>query len=144
MILSGAAANAAAIIAGGLLGSVFRKGIPEKVNMLPMQGWGLCVLYVGISGALKGENIIVVILSIVIGAVIGELLDFDKRLLRMATGFRRSMRAGASDSTFAEGFVTCTHLFLRGRNGYRGFLQAALRAYHQTLYAKALIDGISP
>lgn len=141
-MLMGAMVNAVLIIAGGLMGILFQKGVPEKVNRTLTQGLGLCVLYVGISGTLKGENIIVVILSVVIGAVIGELLDFEKRLQWMGDWLQARMKFGGSNSTFAEGFVTCTLIYCVGAMAIVGSLQSGLSGNHETLYAKSLLDGV--
>ena len=72
--------NALCIIFGGLLGLVIKKGLPERVNDCVMKGLGLCVSYIGISGALKGENVIVAILSVTAGAIIGSAVDIDGNL----------------------------------------------------------------
>ena len=76
----GTLVNTGAIIIGGSLGLLFRKGIPSKLTDTIMNGLALCVLYIGFTGALKGENSLVIIFSMVIGAVIGECLDLDERV----------------------------------------------------------------
>lgn len=142
MLFLGAAVNAAAIAVGGLLGIALKKGIPEKLNRSLMQGLGLCVLYVGISGALEGENVILAILAMVLGAVVGELLDFDDKLRRLGDTLQTRLRAGEGSGTFAEGFVTCTLIFCVGAMAIVGSLQSGLTGSHETLFAKALIDGV--
>ena len=82
MILNGALINGAAVLAGGLAGSALKKGIPERLDRTLTQGLGLCVVFVGISGALKGEQVIIAILSMVIGTL------YDLRL-RGSHGDRR-------------------------------------------------------
>ena len=74
------AVNVAAVIAGSLCGLIFKKGLPEKLSNSIMQGLALCVMYIGISGSLKCENPLGVILSMVIGVIIGELLKLDDRI----------------------------------------------------------------
>ena len=73
----GTIVNAAAILVGGTLGLLLKKGIPERVSSGIMQGLGLIVIYIGISGMLKGQNILIATISIVIGGAIGMILDFD-------------------------------------------------------------------
>ena len=80
MILNGALINGAAVLAGGLAGSALKKGIPERLDRTLTQGLGLCVVFVGISGALKGEQVIIAILSMVIGTLFGELINIDRQL----------------------------------------------------------------
>ena len=82
MILNGALINGAAVLAGGLAGSALKKGIPERLDRTLTQGLGLCVVFVGISGALKGEQVIIAILSMVIGTLFGELINIDRQLTR--------------------------------------------------------------
>jgi Uncharacterized membrane protein, possible Na+ channel or pump len=73
MMLFGALANGLAVALGGSIGLAFKKGISERVKTLVIQSLGICVVYVGISGSLKGNNTVFVVLSMVIGAIIGEL-----------------------------------------------------------------------
>lgn len=75
----GTIVNTAAVIAGAILGLLLKKGIPERFQDAIMKGLALCVLLIGISGALEGENTLIAILSIVTGAIIGELIDIDRR-----------------------------------------------------------------
>ena len=141
MILTGVFVNAATIIIGGLLGILFRKGIPEKMNISIMHGLGLCVLFIGISGSLKGDKIIVVILSIIIGVIIGEALNLDQRLLGLGDWLQARFKFTGSENSIAEGFVNCTIFFCVGAMSIVGSLQSGLTGNHETLFAKALIDG---
>jgi len=142
MILTGVFVNAGAIMLGGLAGTFFRQGFPDRLNTLLMQGLGLCVLYVGISGSLAGDKILVVILSIVIGAVIGELLDFDLNLNQLGNFLQARLKTGQSQGSFAEGFINATLFVCVGAMAIVGSLQSGLSGDHETLLAKALIDGI--
>ena len=76
----GVIVNSLAIICGGLLGLIVNKGIPKRLDKSIMDGLALVVTYMGISGALKGDNPLYVIISMVIGIIIGELIDIDKLL----------------------------------------------------------------
>ena len=76
----GVIVNSIAIIAGGIVGLIINKGIPERLNKTIMDGIALVVMYMGISGALKGDNALYVIISICVGGFIGELIDLDKLL----------------------------------------------------------------
>ena len=80
VLLSGAVVNFALVILGSLLGLLFKKGIPEKVRTTLMNGMALCVIYIGVTGLFEeSANIIIIILSFAVGAVIGELIDLDRR-----------------------------------------------------------------
>ena len=144
MILTGAIANGAAVLTGGLLGLLLRRGMPERINRTVMQGLGLCVLYVGISGTLEGENVIVVILSVVLGAVIGSLLDFDARLQALGDFLQAKVARNGQlqGSSFSAGFVSATLVICIGAMSIVGSLQSGLSNNHATLLAKSLIDGV--
>ena len=79
----GTLVNTLAAVVGGLLGSLLKKGIPERFAELVQKGLALCVLYIGIKGSLVGTNTLVTILSLVLGAILGELLDIDRGIERL-------------------------------------------------------------
>ena len=79
--MTGVIVNTFAVILGSFLGLILKKGIPEKVSSAVMTGIGLCTVYIGLSGSLSGENVLIVICSMVIGSIIGTLLDVDGSLL---------------------------------------------------------------
>ena len=143
MILNGALINGAAVLAGGLAGSALKKGIPERLDRTLTQGLGLCVVFVGISGALKGEQVIIAILSMVIGTLFGELINIDRQLTRAGYCLQSRLIRGSSDSTFAESFVSCTIFVCVGAMAIVGSLQSGLSGNHEILYAKSLIDFVS-
>ena len=76
----GVIANVIAVVLGSAIGLLFKKGIPKKVSDGIMTGIGLCIIGIGIKGVFDGNNILVTIISMVLGAVVGFLLDIDKRL----------------------------------------------------------------
>ena len=77
----GTLVNAGAILLGGLLGLLLKKGLPERVTEAVMKGVALCVLYIGIDGCLEGSNTLAAIISMVLGVIVGTLLDLDGRQL---------------------------------------------------------------
>ena len=140
----GTIVNAGAILAGGLLGLLLKKGLPQKLSDAIMQGVGLIVLYIGISGALKGSNTLVATLSMVVGGVIETLLDLDGLLNRFAHGLEQKLlKNGGEGSTFGEGFVTATLLFCVGAMAVVGALNDGLTGDHEVLFTKAMLDGVS-
>ena len=93
MSMTGAIVNALAIVAGGAVGLLFRRGIPERVSKTVMIGLGLCVLYIGISGAMECRSILIVIVSMSLGAAVGALLNIDafrQALIARAERFHRA------------------------------------------------------
>lgn len=140
----GTLVNVAAVIVGSLAGLLLKKGIPEKISDTVMKGVALCVLYIGISGSLVGKNTLITIISMVIGAVIGTLLDLDGKLNRFGERIQEKLkgRAGAGSSV-AEGFVAASLLFCVGAMAVVGSMQSGISGEHSTLFTKALLDGIS-
>lgn len=141
MMLFGALANGLAVIIGGSIGLAFKQGISERVKTLVMQSLGICVVYVGISGSLKGNNTIFVVISMVLGAIAGELLDFDHQFNRF--GDLLEMKLGMKgDNHFSEGFVTATLFICVGAMAIVGSLQSGMANNNSVLYTKSMIDGI--
>jgi len=138
----GVLVNTAAVLAGSAIGLLIQKGLQERFVSAVMLGIGLCTLYLGWSGSLAGQNAIVLILSMVIGAVIGTLCDLDGRFDRLAkrVGTRFHAEGGAS---VAEGFVTASLLFCIGAMTIVGSLQAGLTGNQQMLLNKSVLDFIS-
>lgn len=140
-IMLGTIVNFVLILAGSILGLFLKGGISERFNQLIMQGLSLCVLLIGIDGALKYNSILVVILSISIGALIGEGLDFDKMLKNF--GDKLQDRFKNSKSKISEGFVSASLLYCVGAMAILGSLKSGLDNDHRILISKSIIDGIS-
>ncbi|MBQ0084552.1 MAG: DUF554 domain-containing protein [Clostridiales bacterium] len=144
IFLSGAAVNLYLIVIGGLIGTFFKKGIPERIKNALFIGMGLCVFLIGVDGILdKGAKILVVIISMGLGAVIGELLDLDKQVNRLGKWFEEKFSRGGKTGSFAEGFVTSTLLFCVGAMLIVGSIESGVSGDNSTLYSKSVIDGIS-
>lgn len=158
-MLIGTTVNALAIVAGSLFGMLlarlagrFSAHLPtnsaqlgQRLQTIILQGVNLCVLYLGIDGCLKGEDPLLTIISMVIGAIIGELLDLDKRMQSLGGWVQRKtahLALGGSASV-SEGFVTASLLFCVGAMAIVGALNDGLTGDHTTLFAKSLLDGIS-
>lgn len=139
----GVLVNVGTVLIGSLVGLLLKRGIPEKVTEALMTGIGLCTVFIGISGALQGENTLVLILSMAIGTVIGTLLDIDKQLNRLAAYVEARFKQKDGQVTVAEGFVTASLLFYVGAMTIVGSLQAGLTGDCETLYTKATLDLIS-
>ena len=108
-----------------------------------MSGLALCVIYIGVSGALKGENTIVMIISIALGGLIGELIDIDSKLENLGNKIEKMVNKNGSTVSIAEGFVTSTLLFCVGAMAIVGALESGLNNNYSTLLAKSILDGIS-
>ncbi len=139
----GVIVNMLAAVVGGTLGTIFKKGIPEKITNSIMIAVGLCVVYIGIDGALKGENTLVLIISMLVGTAIGSLIDIDDKINRLGKWVENKFNKGEKKVSIAEGFVTATLLFCVGSMTVVGSLNAGLLGDNQMLYTKSLLDLIS-
>ena len=140
----GVLVNTACVIIGSLIGLMFKKGIPEKYTETVMVGIGLCTVYIGIAGALKGKNTLILIISIVIGAVIGTWIDLDKRINSLGGFIGKHFKASSDNSSsIAEGFVTGSLLFCIGAMTIVGSLNAGLTGDNTMLFTKSTLDFIS-
>ncbi|NLA26179.1 MAG: DUF554 domain-containing protein [Firmicutes bacterium] len=143
--MPGTIVNAGAIIVGALLGNLLRGGFSERYRSVIMQGISLVVILLGFSMALKTENILVLILSIVSGGILGELLRIEERL--SALGEKLEKRFGGAGGNrsglFARGFVTASLVFCVGAMAIMGALESGLTGEHTTLYIKSMIDGVA-
>ncbi len=145
--LTGVFINVGAVIIGSLIGLVFKKGIPEKYSRAITVAIGLCVVFIGISGALRTENGIgadplILIFAMILGIVIGELLKIDDRLNSLGNKLEKRFSKNSSGD-FAKGFVNATLLFCVGAMAITGSMESALENDHGTLIAKSVLDGIN-
>lgn len=138
----GVLVNTIAVLAGGTVGNLFKKGIPERITDAIMIGLGLCIAFIGIEGAFKGENTLVLIVSMVIGAAAGSLIDIDKWLNKFASWIESKFNKGGKVSV-AEGIVTSTLLFCVGSMTVVGSLNAGLRNDNEMLFTKSALDLVS-
>ena len=146
MMLTGTLVNAAGILLGGgaglLVHRLMRRGVPERYSDMVMKGIGLCTVYIAATGLLDGSKSLVTILSVVLGAILGEWLDLDGKI-RALSGKLEQRFARQGDAGFAQGFMAATLLFCVGTMAIKGSLDGGLRGDHATLYAKSVMDTIS-
>lgn len=158
-MLTGTIINSLAILAGSLLGLVLQAvthrsskdvdagGIGGRLQTIVMEGMALCVMYIGISGSLKGQNTLIAIISIAIGAVVGELLDLDRRMHTLGDWVQaktaRLIHTQEGAPSVADGFVAASLLFCVGAMAIVGSLENGLTGNYDTLKAKSVIDGIA-
>ena len=143
ILASGAVVNFFLVILGTLIGLLFKKGIPEKLQNALMTGMAFCVLYIGITGLFEqGANILVMIVCFAVGAVIGELIDLDKQVNRLGKKIENRFSKN-SNSKIAEGFVTATLLFCVGAMTIVGSIDSGISGDNSTLYSKSVIDCVA-
>lgn len=140
----GTIVNALAVIAGAAIGLLLKKGLPEKMADGLMKGLGLCTLFLGISGSLKGKNTLILIISMVAGIVIGESLGLEERVNRLGQKLEtRFAKENQGRVSLAEGFVTASLLFCVGALAIIGSLQSGLRGNHEMLFHKSILDCVA-
>ncbi|WP_319466284.1 DUF554 domain-containing protein [uncultured Trichococcus sp.] len=143
MVLLGSLVNGAAIVLGGSIGLILKKGLSDRIARAVMNALALCVLYIGVSGMLNGENILITILSMVFGTLVGEWIDLDKKINQLGDTIEKNVSSPDDEVSVSKGFVTASLLFCVGAMAIVGALQSGLTGNHDTLFAKSLIDGIA-
>ncbi len=143
MVLLGSLVNSAAIVLGGSIGLVLKKGLSDRLANAVMNALALCVLYIGVSGMLKGENVLITILSMVAGTLVGDGLQLDKKINQLGDTIEKMVASPNEGVSVSKGFVTASLLFCVGAMAIVGALQSGLTGNHDTLFAKSLIDGIA-
>lgn len=139
----GVLVNVITVAIGSCIGMLFKKGIPERVSKAVMTGLGVCTLYIGISGSLCGDNVLILIASVVLGVIVGTLLDIDGAVNRLAQMVEDKFRKGGKEVSIAEGMVTATLLFCVGAMTVTGSIQAGLTGDNSILITKATLDLVA-
>ncbi len=150
--LWGTIVNALGIVVGTVIGIIFKSlsrerkegelegGLSRELSDVIMKGVSLCVLLIGITGAIKTEKIMVVIISIALGGIIGTLARLDKGITRLGEFIEK--KTGGKLGSITQGFVSASLLFCVGAMAIVGSLNSGLKLDHGTLYAKSLLDAI--
>ena len=147
--------NVAAIVAGGLIGVLLKGGMKEHYQEGIIRVMGLSTIFIALSGALPGMLVIEnnaltgvpmketlsMILSLAIGTLIGEWVDFDGRLESLGAWLKEKATRG-DDSRFIEGFVTASLTVCIGAMAIVGSIQDGLLGDPSTLITKSILDFI--
>ncbi|MDR2543325.1 MAG: DUF554 domain-containing protein [Treponema sp.] len=145
--------NAAAIVFCSLIGCFLLKKIPERFEDHIKKALGLTIIYIGVKGSLQNENILLLVMSIAVGAVLGELIDIDKWMNRFGQWVEQKLKMGGSETqaasvkiknsehSFSKGFVSASILFCSGSMAIVGSMESGLQGNHEMLFAKSVLDG---
>jgi len=148
----GAAANMLLILVGSALGLVLGKRFPKRLHEILMQSSGLVVLFIGVSGmlsavyqvngtALTTRFSLMVIISLILGAVVGELLNIEKRMDKLGAWLEKKVVSASGRQTkLAESFCFASIFFSTGSMSIVGALNDGLLADPAMLFSKAVID----
>lgn len=135
--------NAVVVVVGGLLGLLLGGRLKEHHTKTIVMALGICTAVIGITGAIKTENILLVIICLVVGTVIGELLKIESRLDTLGEWLKSKVAKKSKSSTrFTEGFVTASLLFCVGSMAIMGSFDAGLRENYDTIFAKSALDCV--
>ncbi|TVQ97121.1 MAG: DUF554 domain-containing protein [Desulfovibrionales bacterium] len=131
--------NACAIIIGSLLGLVLGGRFSDRYRTLVYHSIGLCVLVIGLHMALSFQNILILVFSMLCGALCGQLLRLDDRLTMAGNALKN--RLGSKDARFTDGFVTASLLFCIGSMAILGSIDEGIRGDRTILLTKSILDG---
>jgi len=137
----GTIVNALAIVVGGLLGLLVRGGFGAKTKETILHGLGLAIILIGFSKAMETNNTLIVIGSLVLGGLTGEWLDIEGRLYSLASKAEKAFTGG--ESKLGPAFVNTSLIYCVGAMAITGSIESGLTGNHATLYAKAMLDGVS-
>lgn len=150
MIGLGTIINTVAVIAGGLLGMLLKNGIAKKFEKILMQGLGLATIFIGAGGVLKymlvmengnltTRGTMLLIFSLVIGCVLGQLLDIESKMETLGIKLKAAVRI-KNDNRFVEGFVTTSLIICVGAMAIVGAMEDGLSGDWSTLVVKSMLD----
>ncbi len=141
---SGVLVNVLTVLIGSTVGLLLKKQIPEKLTSAVMTAIGLCTVAIGVTGVIKGQNQLVMIISLVLGTIIGTLIDIDGKLTKIGDRLQKKSKNSENEkSTFSQGFVTASLLFCVGAMTIVGSMNAGISGDNQMLYTKSVLDLIS-
>ena len=152
----GTIVNFAAVLVAGILGSLLKKGVPERISNAILSAMAISVIYIGVDGALEAApalkegaaltaglvKVLIMILSMGLGTLIGELVDLDKQMNRLGAFVEKKLTPNAEEGGIAKGFVACSLLFCVGAMAINGAIADAFGS-PDILLAKSVIDAIS-
>ena len=150
----GTIVNCLTIIVGSTIGILIKGGLPKRFEETIFSAVGLAVMFIGLGGALSGFLVIdkgalstqytmMMVLSLVLGAVAGEALNIERRLDHLGDWVKSKMPKKLAGNTFTEGFVTASMLFCVGAMAIVGSLEDGLNGNYSVLFAKSVLDGIT-
>ncbi|HMM02176.1 MULTISPECIES: DUF554 domain-containing protein [unclassified Dysgonomonas] len=143
----GTLVNTGAIIGGSLIGLIVHSRLSSKMTGIVFQGIGLLTITIGISMSLRIESMLLVVVSIVLGSVIGQGIDIDKHLRRFSNYLESKSSGIKKDdmaaNKFTEGFITASMLFCVGSMAILGAIEDGMGKSPDLLLTKSIMDGIS-
>lgn len=137
----GTIVNTATVLSGSLIGLAAGKRLPESIKEILMQALGLSVILIGLKMAISGDRLLLTVGSLLLGGITGEIVGIERLLGRFADRLKKTFRS--SSSSFVEGFVSASLLYLVGAMTIVGTIQDGISHDPNTLYIKSLLDGVA-
>jgi hypothetical protein len=139
--MTGTLINAAAILVGSLIGLVLNAKLPKRFIQIVFQGIGLFTLFIGVFMAMKTNQIFYMVISIVIGGVLGEWLNIEKAINSFGEKIKEKFKS--KNARFSDGLVTAFLLYCMGSITIVGAIEEGMTGENDLLLAKAVLDGVS-
>lgn len=133
--------NVGAVIVGSVIGLLVHTKLPKRIVTIVFQGIGLFTIFLGIKMALKTDNLLIMVFSLVIGSIIGEFLNIEKGINNLSEYLKRKIKIGSDK--FSEGLITAFLLFCLGSMTILGAIEEGLGNRPNLLLTKSLMDGFS-
>lgn len=139
----GTIVNSLAIVFGCIIGLILKDHFPKRVSVILFQGIGLTTLMIGIQMAIQATEVLLIILSMVIGGMIGEIIDIEKRLDQLGNRIKKLFNKQEGKERFTEGFIAASLLYCVGSMAVMGAIEEGINGNPDILLAKSALDGIS-
>ena len=125
---------------GIFVGRFFKNGLPVRFEEIIKKAIGVSIVYIGISGAMDNKRVMLLIISMVVGSILGEWINIDKGMNSLGLWAERKL--GFGEGNFAKGFVTASILYCTGSMAIVGAMNSGLQGNHEMLFAKSILDGV--
>ena len=139
--MTGTIVNVLTVLVGSAIGMLLKSKLPEKLTKTVFQSLGLFTLALGFIMALKAEDYLIIVFSLVIGAIIGEILDLEKLISGLAGKMKKKIKI--KDEKFSEGLLTAFLLFCMGSMTILGAFDEGMKGDPTLLITKSVMDGFA-
>lgn len=133
--------NASTVIIGSIIGLIIKSKLPKKITETAFYGVGLFTIILGIMMAIKTNNYLIMIISVVIGSIIGEIIKIDKWINNFGEWLKNKFKT--KNENFSEGLITAFLLYCMGSMTILGAIEEGIGGIPNLLVAKSVLDGFS-